>query len=110
MLKAAALIERFEQTDELKQIWFSDEASFYLSPPLNSQNERIYREVLVNVMVDFINLFVLFVVSLFSFYIFMCEYFYLMLISLSLFYDISIGNILLMSYFCLYVYTLRSPI
>ena len=41
MLKAAALIERFEQTDEWKQIWFSDEAS------LNSQNERIYREVLV---------------------------------------------------------------
>ena len=31
------LIERFEQTDEWKQIWFSDEASFNLSPPLNSQ-------------------------------------------------------------------------
>jgi predicted transcriptional regulator len=47
MLKASALIERFEQNDEWQQIWFSDEASFNLSPPLNSQNERIYREVLV---------------------------------------------------------------
>ena len=41
--KASALLHRF--SDSWKNIWFSDEASFSVSPPLNRQNERIYREV-----------------------------------------------------------------
>lgn len=41
--KALALIDRF--SNSWKDIWFSDEACFSISPPLNRQNERIYREV-----------------------------------------------------------------
>lgn len=41
--KAEALAIRF--IDSYRNIWFSDEAHFSLSPPINRQNERIYREV-----------------------------------------------------------------
>jgi len=44
-IKAAAMIDRFERSEQWKFIWFSDEASFMLRAPLNRQNERIYRAV-----------------------------------------------------------------
>lgn len=43
--KAEAFINRFDESNEWKNIWFSDEAHFSLHTPLNRQNERIYREV-----------------------------------------------------------------
>lgn len=46
LLKANALLERFENED-WKSVWFSDEASFSLTPQLNRQNERLYRAVTV---------------------------------------------------------------
>ena len=45
--KTFALINRFELECAWKRIWFSDEAKFSLRPPLNTQNDRIYREVRV---------------------------------------------------------------
>lgn len=43
--KSLALIARFEPEHGWKRVWFSDEARFSLRPPLNRQNDRIYREV-----------------------------------------------------------------
>ena len=43
--KCQALRERFQQNNGWKNLWFSDEATFGLHSPLNSQNERIYRAV-----------------------------------------------------------------
>ena len=45
MAKAQALRTRFCIGDQWKHVWFSDEAVFHVSSPLNRQNERIYREV-----------------------------------------------------------------
>lgn len=45
--KSLALINRFESECAWKRVWFSDEAKFSLRPPLNTQNDRIYREVRV---------------------------------------------------------------
>lgn len=43
--KCMAMINRFKEQDKWKQVWFSDESVFSLYPPLNTQNERIYRAV-----------------------------------------------------------------
>ena len=43
--KCQVLRDRFHQNDGWKSVWFSDEATFGLHSPLNSQNERIYRAV-----------------------------------------------------------------
>jgi len=45
--KSRALADRFGKMDTWKKVWFLDEAKFSLRPPLNPQNERIYREVTV---------------------------------------------------------------
>jgi len=45
--KSLSLINRFEPESAWKRLWFSDEARFSLRPPLNTQNDRIYREVRV---------------------------------------------------------------
>lgn len=41
--KSQLLINRFQ--NHWQDVWFSDEATFMLQPPLNKQNERIYRSV-----------------------------------------------------------------
>ena len=56
--KSLALINRFEPECAWKRIWFSDEAKFSLRPPLNTQNDRIYREVRVKTDIPEEDLFV----------------------------------------------------
>lgn len=51
MNMSLAMADRFDHS--WKNVWFSDEAHFGLRAPLNSQNERIYREV--NVKTDIPN-------------------------------------------------------
>ena len=43
--KCTVLRDRFHQNDGWRSVWFSDEATFGLHSPLNSQNDRIYRAV-----------------------------------------------------------------
>lgn len=50
--KCQALRERFQQNNGWKNLWFSDEATFGLHSPLNSQNERIYRAVEVKTEIE----------------------------------------------------------
>ena len=50
--KAMAMVDRFEEEDEWKSVWFSDESSFMLRAPMNRQNERIYREVSVKTDIE----------------------------------------------------------
>ena len=51
-IKAMAMVNRFEEDEKWKNIWFSDESSFMLRAPINRQNERIYREVNVKTDID----------------------------------------------------------
>lgn len=36
------LINRFRNREEIFNIWFTDEKMFYLAPPKNSQNDRLF--------------------------------------------------------------------
>ena len=54
--KCEAFLDRFGETagphSPWRRLWFSDEARFHLRPPVNSQNERIYREVALKTDLD----------------------------------------------------------
>lgn len=39
------LLRRFRSREDIRKIWFSDEKMFYLRPPKNTQNNRVYSDV-----------------------------------------------------------------
>ena len=57
-IKCNVMLPRFEAQQQWKQMWFSDEASFSVSAPLNRQNERFYRAVEVKTDISDDNLLV----------------------------------------------------
>ena len=46
------MIDRFDEEDEWKSVWFSDKSFFMLRAPMNRHTERIYREVSVKTDIE----------------------------------------------------------
>lgn len=50
------LLRRFRSREDIAKIWFSDEKMFYLRPPKNTQNNRVYANVRIKKEIPLENL------------------------------------------------------